>query len=52
MVRVNLFDPWRPTLYGTATVGDIFSVSTVAVLFCAGMAVLTYGIVSVLMALK
>jgi len=52
MIRVNLFDPWRPNLYGTATAGDIFSLSTLAVLFCAGMAVLTYGIVSVLMALK
>jgi hypothetical protein len=52
MVRVNLFDPWRPNRYGTATAGDIFSVSTVAVLFCAGMAFLTYGVVSVLMALN
>jgi hypothetical protein len=52
MVRVNLFDPWRPNLYGTATAGDIFSASTMAVLFCSGMALLTYGVVSVLMAWK
>jgi hypothetical protein len=52
MVCVNLFDPWRPNLYGTATAGDIFSVSTLAVLFCAAMAVLTYGVMSVLVALK
>jgi hypothetical protein len=52
MIRVNLFDPWRPNLYGTSSAGDIFSVSTMAVLFCTGMAVLTYGVVSVLIALK
>lgn len=52
MMRVNLFDPWRPNLYGTATPGDIFSVSTMALLFCSGMALLTYGVVSALMALK
>jgi hypothetical protein len=48
----NLFDPWQPNVYGTATAGDIFSVSTTAVVFCAGMALLTYGIVSALTALK
>ena len=52
MIRVNLFEPWEPNVYGTATAGDIFSVSTMALLFCSGMAVLTYGIVSALMALK
>jgi hypothetical protein len=52
MIRVNLFDPLRPSLYGTATPGDIFSVSTMALLFCAGMSLLTYGVVSVLIALK
>jgi len=52
MIRVNLFEPWRPTLYGTATAGDIFSVTTMAALCCAGMTLLTYGVVSVLMALK
>ena len=52
MVRVNLFDPVRPSFYGTATAVDIFSVSTMALLFCAGMSLLTYGVVSVLMAFK
>jgi len=52
MIRVNLFEPWEPNVYGTATTGDIFCVSTTALLFCAGMALLTYGFVSVLMALK
>jgi hypothetical protein len=52
MIRVNLFEPWEPNVYGTATTGDIFSVTTMAALFCAGMTLLTYGVVSVLMALK
>lgn len=52
MLRVNLFDPWRPPVYGTATAGDIFSVSTLAVLFCAAMSLLTYGVMSVLVVLK
>jgi hypothetical protein len=52
MIRVNLFEPWGPSLYGTATAGDILSVSTMAALFCSGMALLAYGIVSVLTALK
>jgi hypothetical protein len=52
MIRVNLFDPWRPPVYGTATTSDILSVSTMALLFCVVMAFLTYGVGSVLMALK
>ena len=52
MIRVNLFDPWQPDVYGTATAREIFCVSAMAALFCAGMALLTYGIVSVLTALK
>jgi hypothetical protein len=52
MVRINLFEPLRPPLPETGTAGDIFSVSTVALLFCAGMSLLTYGVLSVLMAFK
>ena len=52
MIRVNLFEPWEPNVYGTATAGDILSVSAMAALFCACMALLTYGTMSVLMAWK
>ena len=34
MIRVNLFEPWEPNVYGTATASDIFSVTTMAALFC------------------
>jgi hypothetical protein len=52
MVRINLFAPLRPPLHGTATAGDILSVSSMPLLFCAEMSLLTYGVLSVLMAFK
>lgn len=52
MIRVNLFESAGPGIYGTATARDIFCVSTMALLFCAGMALLTCGVMSALMAWK
>jgi hypothetical protein len=36
MVRVDLFHPWKESLYGTATAADILSVCGGAAMFCGG----------------
>jgi hypothetical protein len=52
LVRVNLFDPWRRPIYGTATAQDIFQVCLGALLFCAVAGGVTWGITNVLIVLK
>ncbi len=52
LMRVNLFDPWRKPIYGTATVQDIVQVCLGAVLFCAVAGGVTWGITQVLIALN
>ena len=39
MVRVNLFDPVRRSIYGTATTTDLLEVICFALLFCLCMGV-------------
>jgi hypothetical protein len=51
MVRVNLFDPLRPSIYGTASGRDILEVCFFAALFCGAMGVMTYMAVRLLEAL-
>ena len=34
MIRIDLFHPAEPSIYGTATAMDIFQVCCAAVLFC------------------
>ena len=52
LVRVNLFDPWRRPIYGTATAQDIVQVSLGALLFCGLAGVVTWGVTHLLMVLK
>jgi hypothetical protein len=52
MIRVNLFDPLRPSIYGTATGRDILSVCCAAALFCLAMALIPFGVVQVLLAMN
>ena len=38
MVKIDLFHPVEPSVYGTATAMDILHVSLAALLFCAAVA--------------
>jgi hypothetical protein len=42
MVRVNLFDPVRRSIYGTATPKGILEVCCFALVFCVAMGVMAY----------
>jgi len=52
LVRVNLFDPWKRSIYGTATLQDILQVCLGALLFCGVAGVVTWGVTHLLMVLK
>ena len=45
MVRVDLFHPWAPSIYGTATWEDIVTVCGAATLFCVAVGVIVFGVV-------
>jgi hypothetical protein len=44
MVRINLFDPLRPVIYGTATAREIIEVSLAAFGFTLGVIALFVGV--------
>jgi hypothetical protein len=52
LVRVNLFDPWRKPIYGTATAQDVLQVCLGALLFCVVAGVVTLGVTHLLIAFK
>jgi hypothetical protein len=52
LVRVNLFDPWRKPIYGTATAQDIVQVCLGALLFCGAVGAVTWGITYLLLQFK
>jgi hypothetical protein len=45
MVRVDLFHPWTPSIYGTATWEDIATVCGGAIAFCTVVALMVFGVV-------
>jgi|GEM_PF-2882777 len=49
LVRVNLFDPVKAPIYGTATARDILEVFLVALLFCAFVGLVVLGLVHLLL---
>ena len=49
MIRVNLFDPLRPNVYGTATWEDLITVCGAAMTFCLVVGLVVFGIVRVLL---
>jgi hypothetical protein len=52
MIRVNLFEPFRPSIYGTATARDILFVCCAAASSSLAMAVVAYGIIRLLLAVN
>jgi hypothetical protein len=44
MVRVDLFHPWSPSVYGTATYQDILTVCGAALGFCTVVGLIVFGI--------
>jgi hypothetical protein len=49
MVRVDLFHPWTPSIYGTATLEDIVTVCGAAIAFCTVMGLIIFGVVRFLL---
>ena len=49
MVRVDLFHPWAPSIYGTATWEDILTVCGAAIAFCTVVALMVFGVVRLLL---
>lgn len=49
MVRVDLFHPWTPSVYGTATWEDIVTVSGAALGFCAMVGLIVFGVARLLL---
>ena len=49
MVRVDLFHPWQPSVYGTATWEDTVTVCVAAALFCAVLSLAVFGAVRLLL---
>jgi len=45
MVRVDLFHPWIPSIYGTATWPDIVTVCGAAIVFCTVVGLIVFGVV-------
>jgi len=45
MVRVDLFHPWIPSIYGTATWQDIVTVCGAAIVFCTVVGLIVFGVV-------
>ena len=52
MIRVDLFHPWKASIYGTATLREVIYVCSAAALFCLGLVIMAYGVVRVLEAIK
>ena len=52
MVRINLLDPVKRDIYGTATPKDILEVCLVAALFCVAMSLITVGVAYLLLTFK
>ena len=52
MMRINLLDPVRQDIYGTATPKDILEVCLVAVLFCVAMGLIAVGAAYLLLTFK
>ena len=48
MVRVDLFHPWTPSVYGTATYQDILTVCGAAIAFCSVVCLIVFGVVRLL----
>ena len=48
MVRVDLFHPWTPSVYGTASYQDVLVACGAATLFCAVVGLIVYGVVRLL----
>ena len=49
MVRVDLFHPWTPSIYGTATWQDTVTVCGAAIAFCSVVALIVFGVVRLLL---
>jgi hypothetical protein len=49
MVRVDLFHPWTPSVYGTANYQDILTVCVAAIAFCAVAGLVIFGVVRLLL---
>jgi hypothetical protein len=47
MVRVDLFHPWTPNVYGTASYLDVLTVCGAAALFCTVVGLIVFGVVRV-----
>ena len=45
MVRVDLFHPWTPSMYGTASCEDIVTVCGAAIVFCAVVGLIVFEVV-------
>jgi len=45
MVRVDLFHPWIPSIYGTATWQDIVTVCGAAIVFCTVVGLIVFEVV-------
>lgn len=48
MVRINLFDPLRPVIYGTATAREIIEVSLAAFGFTLAVSAVFFAVTSLL----
>jgi len=49
MVRVDLFHPWTPSVYGTANWVDLVTVCGAGTLFCAVVGLIVFGVVQLLL---
>jgi len=49
MVRVDLFHPWTPSMYGTASCEDIVTVCGAAIVFCAVVGLIVFGVVQLVL---
>jgi hypothetical protein len=49
MVRVDLFHPWAPSIYGTATLEDIVTVCGATIAFCITVGLIVFGVVRFLL---
>ena len=47
MVKVDLFHPWTPSVYGTASYLDVLTVCGAAALFCTVVGLIVFGVVRV-----
>ena len=49
MIKVNLFDPWAPSIYGTATWQDTVTVCGASLAFCTVVVLIVFGVVKLLL---